>query len=97
MLMQQLIHQNLWHLIEGNQWIDPDDLFSAIEAEAGHLPLDFRTRLLIRDSLNALDHHWGREGLRRRLAASAEKEQLELIWHEELGEKTPPICNRKPS
>ncbi len=50
---------DLWTLTFGQPWIDPEALAIALEAQAAQPDLDFRTRLLIRDSLNALSNIWG--------------------------------------
>jgi hypothetical protein len=84
-MKHQVISQNLWDLVQGNQWIDPEDLFAAIAEEIRQPQPDFRTRLLIRDGLNALQQYWGSDSLLRRLRQSGREEQLETVWHEELG------------
>lgn len=50
---------NLWELARGGQAIDANALASAIAAEAATETADFRTELLLRDSLTALFGHWG--------------------------------------
>jgi hypothetical protein len=44
----------LWELVWGKPWIDPARLAEALDREA-RPGLDYRTRLLIRDSANALE------------------------------------------
>jgi hypothetical protein len=68
------------------QPIDADSLASAIEYEILHAGqgLDFRTRLLIRDSLNALNAHWGSTEINNRLSRCGQ--QLNAIRDEDLGE-----------
>src|SRR5262249_50726569 len=51
--------KDLWRLVLDRQWIDPHDLAEAIEDQVLHADLDYRTRVLIRDSINALRCHWG--------------------------------------
>ena len=51
--------QDLWKLVWGKPQIDPNDLAAAVEDEARSDDLDYRTRLLIRDSVEALKGHWG--------------------------------------
>src|SRR5881227_3729825 len=50
---------DLWSLALDQSQIDPDDLAAAIEGEAQKGRLDFRTRLLIRDSVESLRRFWG--------------------------------------
>jgi hypothetical protein len=65
-------HLDLWSLVRGpSATIDPTDLLRAIEREVQADRLDYRTRLLIRDGLNALSAHWGNgQPLRRICPAS---------------------------
>lgn len=56
----QAIPTTLWKLPFGQPQIDPTRLANAVAAEARNGELDFRTRLLIRDSLNALEDYWGK-------------------------------------
>src|SRR5262249_37181115 len=51
--------RDLWDLVRGRPQVDPHDLAGAIEEQAARGTLDYRTRLLIRDSLEALRKHWG--------------------------------------
>jgi Nucleotidyltransferase of unknown function (DUF6036) len=93
---------DLWSLIDGRPQIDPDDLASAVQEQAAAEPLDYRTRLLIRDSLNALKSHWGAERFTMWLAGCPVHQRLESICLEDferpgftligrrLMEKTPP-------
>ena len=53
--------------------IDPVDLASAIEFEAAQDPLDFRTRLLVRDSLVRSPTYWGEERVADWLAGSPQR------------------------
>jgi hypothetical protein len=53
----------LWNLTTGRPQISPVALGAAISACMEDRNLDFRTRLLIRDSLDALENHWGRQRL----------------------------------
>jgi hypothetical protein len=86
-------HPDLWTLVRGRPQIDPHDLVAAIEAEA-HKSHDFRTRLLIRDSIRALEKRWGREGVMSQLspvAASA----VEDILKQNLGEPGFPTIEKR--
>ena len=42
---------DLWSLVKGRPQIDPDDLAAALAEQADQDPLDYRTRLLIHDSV----------------------------------------------
>ena len=53
---------DLWDLVWGKPSVDPDALAGAVEREAGKLRLDYRTRLLIRDSIHALETYWAQLG-----------------------------------
>lgn len=50
---------DLWSLVQGTPAIDPGRLLAAIEDAIREGPPDFRTRLLIRDSVVALSRRWG--------------------------------------
>ena len=80
-----ILSRDLWSLTYGQPQIDPADLALALEMEAGREVLDFRTRLLIRDSLDALADRWGSERVREWLSRSPRRLRLEAIWHEDLG------------
>src|SRR4051794_36450777 len=69
----------LWQLAFGQPQIDPTRLAIALEREAMHQDLDARTRVLIRDSLEALRGHWGDERFARWLASSRSSQQLRGI------------------
>lgn len=76
---------DLWTLALDQPRIDPADLAGAIERETLRTPLDFRTRLLIRDSLDALGRFWGRQKLQQWLSVSPQRQALETICTEALG------------
>lgn len=61
------------------------DFFAALEAEVRDHALDFRTRLLVRDGLCALEDRWGRDKLHQQLVRSPAQARLEEIWQEDLG------------
>jgi len=75
------IEPDLWSMALGGGPLDAASLAAAIEqsAHGDSDSLDFRTRLLIRDSLDALEHHWGRDRLRRWLANAAAAKTLAEI------------------
>jgi len=77
--------QDLWSLTAGQPEIDPDRLAAAIERQAMRDGLDFRTRLLIRDGVDALARRWGPQRLETWLAATPVRERIVRIREEELG------------
>lgn len=77
---------DLWHLTSGGGVVDPVDLARAVEGQARTAALDFRTRLLIRDCLDALAGQWGPERLDRWLDDSRAGEPLRHIRRQDLGE-----------
>jgi hypothetical protein len=74
---------DLWSLTQGRPQIDPAALACAVEREVAHEDLDYRTRLLIRDSLDALARYWGRERLDAWLSRSSRRATLERVWQSE--------------
>jgi hypothetical protein len=80
------IASELWSLIPGGRQVDPTRLAAAVVKQIDSGDLDFRTRLLIRDSLNALASPWGAEGLAAWIEGSGVRDEIERIRREELGE-----------
>src|SRR6266852_5965814 len=78
--------KDLWSLVLDQRHVDPRELAAAVQKETQGEGLDFRTRLLIRDSLNALKDYWGAERLAFWLAQCPQRRQIETIWQEDLGE-----------
>ncbi len=78
---------DLWGLVWGKPEVDPALLAEAVEREAARGDLDFRTRLLIRDSTDALAEHWGAERLRAWLERSPVRDRIEGVRREDLGER----------
>jgi Nucleotidyltransferase of unknown function (DUF6036) len=72
--------KDLWSLALDHLQVDPDDLAEAIEYQVHLGDLDYRTRLLIHDSLDALQCHWGPERLQRWLLQCPYREQIKAIW-----------------
>ena len=66
-------------------WIDPTEFAAAIAEQAGRGDLDFRTRLLIRDGLDALDRAWGPRRVEDWIHRSPQRERLVAIRGEQLG------------
>ena len=64
--------KDLWALTFGQPWVDAEELSLALERQvADEQQLDARTKLLVRDSLQALSEFWGPERLEVWLARSA--------------------------
>jgi hypothetical protein len=85
----------LWNLTRGGQPIDAEELASAIEAQAAEDFPDYRTRLLIRDSLDALAARWGRDRLMEWLTWSPRQDHLRRLWHSDLGPAGFPSLTRR--
>jgi hypothetical protein len=77
--------KDLWSLVLDHQYVDPQELAAAIEEEATGGNLDYRTRLLIRDGVDALESHWGRERLATWLAQSPSRFRIDTIRSEPFG------------
>lgn len=75
--------QDLWSLVQYRPQIDPRTLATAIDYQAGLKPLDDRTRLLIRDSVEALKRCWGNAAFQSWLVDCPERETIEAITKEE--------------
>lgn len=67
-------------ITKGRPYIDANELVRAIEAEVDQEPLDFRTRLLIRDSVNSLVERWGEARVREWLRTSPRGDQIQRLW-----------------
>ena len=76
---------DLWGLVLDQQNVDPRELADAVEAEAEEDALDFRTRLLIRDSLEALQDYWGGRRFEEWLQKCSTRDRIEAIRNEDLG------------
>lgn len=74
---------DLWTLTHGRPQVDPDRLAAAVERQALGTDLDFRTRLLIRDSVDALARFWGPDRMRAWLAASPAAMRIEAVRREQ--------------
>lgn len=75
--------KDLWGLVNYHQYLDPHDLASAIEEQVASGDLDYRTRVLIRDSVKALKGHWGAERTRDWITASPVGEMIDSICNQE--------------
>ena len=76
---------DLWELVWGKPEVDPIALLRAIEQELGSGNPDFRTRLLIRDSTQALERHWGAQQYHKWMSRSPVRAKIEGIQREDLG------------
>jgi hypothetical protein len=74
---------DLWTLVRKRPQIDPGDLADAVCAQVLQSDLDYRTRMLVRDSIEALRLHWGEEKLEQWLNGRHEKETIAAICGEE--------------
>lgn len=81
----KLATSKLWELPFGQPQIDPDRLARAVVQQVASGDLDFRSRLLIRDSLNALRAFWGSATFDEWLARAPHAERLRAIHNEDLG------------
>src|SRR5690348_112466 len=84
-MMPATSSSELWSFVLGRQHLDPDVLWACLEKQAGGDAPDFRTRLLIRDSLNALARYWGNNRNQDLLSRSTAGACLREIWASELG------------
>lgn len=86
-------NSGLWALVEGARWIDASALLAAMSSELSNRPLDFRTRLLLRDSYRALEHHWGAAKLASLAGDCGSK--LQMILREDFGEPGFPTLEQR--
>jgi hypothetical protein len=86
---------DLWTLVKGRPEIDPNDLAAAVAMQADEEPLDYRTRLLIRDSLTALRNYWGKNRLDQWLKGSSARSRMEAICQEKFEETGFPSIERR--
>src|ERR1041385_7442655 len=77
--------RDLWSLVLDQPEIDPDDLALAIEREARKSKLDFRTRLLIRDSVDCLRRIWGTQPVAAGLHEAQLGATIQAIASDDLG------------
>jgi hypothetical protein len=79
--------KDLWGLVNYHQHVDPQDLAAAIEDQVGRGDLDYRTCVLIRDSVKALRNYWGAERLGAWLAASPVGARIEAVCKQEFDDE----------
>ncbi len=76
--MLQSAADELWRLTARGAEIDPEALRQAVEAALSEAT-DFRTRLLIRDSIRALEANWGKSRTQTWLDSLPFQSQLEAV------------------
>lgn len=77
--------QTLWPLALAAGPLDASALARAIDVQATEADPDFRTRLLIRDSLDALERHWGNTRLEAWLSGPGARGHARQFWRSDLG------------
>jgi hypothetical protein len=87
--------RDLWSLTLGRPQIDPNDLADAVAQQATEEHLDYRTRLLIHESVEALQVYWGPERLSRWLQNCPHREEIEAIWRHSFEETGFPSLRRR--
>ncbi|HSU69407.1 MAG TPA: DUF6036 family nucleotidyltransferase [Tepidisphaeraceae bacterium] len=87
MTVRSTVTQGIWDLALGGGPVDAEAWARALDEEAGAGTdrLDFRSRLLIRDGLDALAAYWGRKKFDGWLADAPAGLTLGQIWREDLG------------
>ncbi|HEY8666127.1 MAG TPA: DUF6036 family nucleotidyltransferase [Tepidisphaeraceae bacterium] len=70
---------SLWAMVMGPPEVDPGRLAEAVRAQLGAPDLDFRTRMLIRESVNALQEHWNPPRVKKWLESCPQRATLEEI------------------
>jgi hypothetical protein len=87
--------KDLWTLVHYGPQIDPDDLAGAIEEQVRGEALDYRTRLLIRDSVVALTKYWGEDRFQEWLARCPVRDRISTICQEEFERPGFPSLGRR--
>src|SRR6266702_1376291 len=85
----------LWDLVRWGPQVDPCDLARAVCEQAGETPLDYRTRLLIRDSVAALKAFWGESRVAKWLDGASVGETIRAICAQEYEEVGFPSLRRR--
>jgi hypothetical protein len=76
---------DLWNLTWARPEVDPVDLAAALQLLVASENLDFRTRLLVRDSVEALRSYWGEQRLGNWLDVCPVRSRIQAICSENLG------------
>jgi hypothetical protein len=81
--------KDLWSLTWGNPQVDASDLAKAVERQVIDRDLDYRSRLLIRDSVSALRSYWGEKKVSEWLGGIVVGQEIEAIcqgpWDDDRG------------
>jgi hypothetical protein len=93
-MQRRVRSQNLWSVVRNAPTVDPLDLLTAVQGECDRGDPDFRTRLLIRDSLRALTGYWGEQDLAARLSPKL-LEIRETVERDDLGDRGFPTLARR--
>jgi len=81
--MMAVATKDLWSLVKYRPQVDPDDLADAVRNQASEESLDYRTRLLIRDSVEALRSYWGEGRVQEWLRGCPTRDRIESICGEQ--------------
>jgi Nucleotidyltransferase of unknown function (DUF6036) len=73
---------DLWTLVQERPKIDPNDLADAVVSQISDEPLDYRTRMLIHDSVDALNQYWGLSRTEKWLAHCPFQHEIGVIRQE---------------
>lgn len=68
---------HLWSVVRLTPSVDATALARAVEEALGTSPLDYRTQLLVRDAVTALEAYWGAERFRAWLRGVPNRERIE--------------------
>ena len=72
-----------WSLVRTPGQIDAETLFEAVRRLPSIADFDYRSEMLVHDSLTVLGEHWGEPALQRRLAGCANRVTLESLRRKE--------------
>jgi Nucleotidyltransferase of unknown function (DUF6036) len=86
---------DLWSLVLERPQIDPYDLAEAIVNQATDESLDYRSRMLLHDSVDALRSYWGPARTNAWLKACPARERIETICQEEFDKIGFPSLRRR--
>jgi hypothetical protein len=75
--------KDLWRLVKYRPQVDPNDLADAVLRQISEEGLDYRTRLLVRDSTEALRVFWGEDRFQAWLGRIPFRDRIDGIRNEE--------------
>jgi hypothetical protein len=80
----------LWSYVKGAPWLSPSELLNRVgaAASADAEDLDYRSRLLIHDSLDALAQHYGRRYVESRISRMPAADILRHAWNTQFDDDT---------